>query len=411
VDRETRAEFLKFCTRAPISINGAYTTAQALLARDRARGKTGVFGGCINHPTTIISAAKMYPKKFTFDPVTVARARMVTLRAPNLDVLLPENRAGMPGIARFLEGGFKTRDKEGRLLLPDLRALANRTVGIFSDYAGEDSTSRYLTYSFLVCSFGSLGPFKQQMAALRKKASIGDKEIAFKDFRMGQIQRMLPPYLRLIDQYVLGLVFTLMVDKSIPSLFGPPGPETLQQLVSGLEEHGYGSVVPKVAEKLFRVVHITAFLIALLGHQRQKIFWMTDNDAIGETPEKHQQLLSILNKVLPLYTTKAFSFLGGVRPFQPRAFEYLDLLSVADVAAGGVAQLFSSIDAVGHDKAQIKEGGNDVLRWLCHDSITLKKLCIIVKRDAKGNVVYGPVNFEARTPIADEVFVPMQLVR
>jgi len=298
-----------------------------------------------------------------------------------------------------------------RLLLPDLRALANRTVGIFSDYAGEDSSSRYLTYSFLVCSFGSLEPFKQQMATLRKKASIGNKEIAFKDFRMGQLRRMLPPYLRLVDQYVLGLVFTLMVDKSIPSLFGPPGPGTLQQLVSGLEEHGYGSVVPKVAEKLFRVVHITAFLIALLGHQGQKIFWMTDNDSIGETPEKHQQLLSILNKVLPLYTTKAFSFLGGARPFQPRAFEYLDLLSVADVAAGAVAQLFSSIDALGHDKAQIKDGGNDVLRWLCHDSITLKKLCIIVRRDVKGDIVYGPVNFEARTPIADEVFVPMQLVR
>ena len=34
-----------------------------------------------------------------------------------------------------------------------------------------------------------------------------------------------------------------------------------------------------------------------------------------------------------------------------------------------------------------------------------------VKRDAKGEIVYGPVNFEARTAIADEVLVPMQLVR
>jgi hypothetical protein len=206
----------------------------------------------------------MYPKKFTFDSVTVASARLVTLRAPNLNVLLTENRAEMPGIAHFLEGGFKTRDKEGKLLLPDLRALGNTTVGIFSDYAGE-STGRYLTYSFLVCAFGSLGPFKQQMAALRKKASIGHKEIAFKDFGMGQLRRMLPPYLRLIDQYVLGLVFTLVVDKSIASLFGPPGPEALRQLATALEERGYGNVVPKVAEKLFRVVHTTAFLLALLG--------------------------------------------------------------------------------------------------------------------------------------------------
>jgi hypothetical protein len=351
----------------------------------------------------------MYPKRFIFDPVQVARARLVTLRSPNLNVLLPENRAEMPGIAHFLEDGFKARDKEGKLLLPDLSALSNTTVGIFSDYAGE-STGTYLTYSFLFCAFGSLEPFQQQMAALRMKASIGHKEIAFKDFGMGQLRRMLPRYLRLVDQYVSGLVFTLVVDKSVPSLFGP-APEALQRAVATLREHRYGNVVPKVAEKLFRVVHTIAFLLALLGHQGQKIFWMTDHDAIGETPEKHKQLLAILNGVLPLYTTKSFSLLGGARPFQPRAFEYLDLLSVADIAAGAVAQCLSGIDAVGHDKAQIKEGCDHVLRWLCHNSITLKKFCMTVRCDAKGDIVFGPVNFEARTPIADEFFIPTQLVQ
>jgi hypothetical protein len=355
------------------------------------------------------SPFQMYPKRFTFDPVAVARARLVTLRSPNLNVLLQENRAEMPGIAHFLESGFKARDKAGKLLLPDLSALRNTTVGIFSDYGGE-STGKYSTYSFLICAFGSLGPFQKQMAALRTTTSIGNKEIAFKDFRMGQLQRLLPRYLRLVDQYVSGLVFTLVVDKRIPSLFGP-APEALQKAVATLQERGYGNVVPKVAEKLFRVVHITAFLVALLGHQGQKIFWMTDNDAIGETPEKHKELLAILDAVLPLYTTKSFGLLGGARPFQPRAFEYLDLLSVADVAAGAVAQCLSGIDAVGHDKAEVKKGCEDVLRWLCHDSITLKKFCMIVKRDAQGQIVSGPVDFEARMPIADEVFIPTQLVR
>lgn len=351
----------------------------------------------------------MYPKTFTFDPVAVARARLVTLRFPNLNVLLPENRADMPGIAHFLESGFKARDEAGKLLLPDLSALRNTTVGIFSDYGGE-STGTYFTYSFLVCAFGSLGPFREHMATLRTKASIGNKEIAFKDFRMGQLQRMLPRYLRLLDHYVSGLVFTLVVDKSIPSLFGP-APEALQKAVATLQERGYGNVGPKVAEKLFRVVHTTAFLLALLGHQGQKIFWMTDHDAIGETPARHEKLLAILNAALPLYTTKSFSFLGGARPFQPRAFEYLDLLSVADVAAGAVAECLSGIDAVGHDKAQVKKGCEHVLRWLCHDSITLKKFCMVVKRDDQGDVVSGPVNFEARAPVADEVFIPTQLVR
>lgn len=351
----------------------------------------------------------MFPKKFTFDPVTVARARQVTLRAPNLNVLLPENRAAMPSLAHFLEGGVKLRDREGKLLLPDLKALSNTTVGIFSDYAGDRTDDRYLTYSFLICAFGSLGPCHAQMAALRQKFSIGSKEIAFKDLGCGPLRRMLPAYLRLTNQYISSLIFTLVVDKSIPSLFGPP--DTPHALVETLKQHGYGTVKPKVAEKLFRVVHTAAFLIALLGHEGQKIFWMTDHDAIGETSEKHNKLLAVLNGVLPLYTNKGFSRLGGARPFGPRAFQYLDILSVSDLAAGAVAQCLSNIDKVGKERAEIKEGGEHVLRWLCHDSITLKKLCLIVKRDPKGDVVYGPMNFEARTPMADEVFIPTQFMR
>jgi hypothetical protein len=351
----------------------------------------------------------MYPKTFTVDPIAIARARLVTLRAPNLNILRPENGVVMPGIAHFLEGGFKARDKEGKLLIPDLSALCNTTVGIFSDYAGE-STGKYYTYTFLVCAFGSLGPFKEQMSALRIKYDLPNKEIAFKDFRMGPLRRMLPAYLRLVDQFVSGLVFTLVVEKNIPSLFGP-GLETRQKLITTLEEEGYGPATPKVAEKLFRITHIVAFLVALLGHQGQKIFWMTDHDAIGATPAKHTRLLSILTKVLPLYTSKSFSFLGGAQPFESRALEYLDLLSLADVSGGSIAEILTNIDDVGHEKAHIKEGGQHVLRWLCHDSVTLKKFSMIVRHDANRVVGYGTVNFAARTPIPDEIFIPTQLVR
>jgi hypothetical protein len=353
----------------------------------------------------------MYPKRFTFDPRLIERARVVTLRSPDLNVLRDENRAELPGIAHFLEQGFKARDAEGKLLLPDLSALANRTVGIFSDYGGEDSSSCFFTYSFLVCAFGSLDPFKQQMATLRAKSGIHGKEIAFKDFRWGPLRRMLPAYLRLSDSYISGLLFTLVVDKTIPSLFGPGNAETTRHMINALEEAGYGSVAPRVGEKLFRILHCIAFLIALLGQAGQKIFWMTDHDAIGETPEKHTKLLGVLNRVLPLYTEKPFSFLGGARPFTPRAFEYLDLLSLADIAAGTIAQTLTSIDTLGKENAQIKDGGDHVLRWLCHNSVTLKKFVMTVGRLPNGEVGCGPIDFEARTPIPDELFIPIQLIR
>jgi hypothetical protein len=351
----------------------------------------------------------MYPKKFTFDPETIARARLVTMRAPNLNILREGSKDEMPGIAHFMENAIKIRNQAGKLLLPDLSALANTSVGIFSDYGGEDAGSNYATYSFLVCAFGSLGPFNERMAKLRSSARLGTKEIAYKDLRMGKLRKFLPNYLRLADGFISGILFTMAVEKTIPSLFGPPEIETYNAMVDTLEKGGFGTLKPKVAEKLLRIVHAASFLLALLGHKGQKIFWMTDHDAISATSEQHKRLLGVLNAVLPLYTTKAFSFLGGARPFEPRSCQYLDLLSIPDIAAGAIAQCLTSIDVRGKEKAEIKEGAEHALRWLCHDSITLKKFCMVVKQK-DGQVVSGPVDFEARLPIPDELFVPMHLV-
>lgn len=353
----------------------------------------------------------MYPKRFTVDPALIERARMVTLRSPNLNVMRNDNGVVMPAIAHYLEEGFKARDRQGKLLLPDLSALMNSTIGIFSDYGGEDASSRYLTYSFLVCAYGSLGPFNEQMAALRQASRMGQKEMAFKDFRHGPSRRMLPAYLNLTDRYISGLLFTLVVEKSIPSLFGPGDAETYAKMADALEQVSYGALTRKVAEKLFRIVHCIAFLLALLGHPDQKIVWMMDHDSIGETPERHTKLLEILLKVLPLYTTKSFGLLGAARPFEPRSCEFLDLLSVSDIAAGAIAQCLSSIDTVGQQNAQIKPGGDQVLRWLCHNSVVLKKFIMTVKRLPDGVVGCGPVDFEARVPIEGELFIPTQLVR
>jgi hypothetical protein len=184
----------------------------------------------------------------------------------------------------------------------------------------------------------------------------------------------------------------------------------LNRLRDALKKGGYGDINSRVAEKLFRVVHCIALLIALLGHPGQKIFWMTDHDPIGETPQRHTKLLDILSKVLPLYTTKSFSFLGGACPFTPRAFDLLDLLSVSDIAAGAIAQCLSSLYIVGQQNAQMKPGGDHVLRWLCHNSVTLKKFAMTVKRLPNGVPALGPIDFEARVPMKDELFIPTQLV-
>jgi hypothetical protein len=82
-----------------------------------------------------------------------------------------------------------------------------------------------------------------------------------------------------------GFLCTVAVDKRISTLFGPlDDPSVPGMLVKLLEDMGLGGREPREVEKLLRIVHMVAYLIALLGVDGQKIFWMSDHDAICANP-------------------------------------------------------------------------------------------------------------------------------
>ena len=173
------------------------------------------------------------------------------------------------------------------------------------------------------------------MSAVRQRHGLGTKEIAFKDFRLGQVQRSLPDYLTALN-VVPGFLFTLAVDKRLTSLFGPQGKETRELIAQALAQTGAGERKPEVNEKLLRVVHVAAFLTGLLAHDGQKIFWMTDHDAIAPTHEMHEKMLILFQRVLGTYARREFSFqsMSGAVPFEERDLHTLDLLSSTDIVAG-----------------------------------------------------------------------------
>ena len=187
------------------------------------------------------------------------------------------------------------------------------------DYGGESKDAKYLTYSTLVCGWNLTQQFLEMMRIVRQRHGLGTKEIAFKDFRMGQLQRSLPDYLTALNA-VPGFLFTLAVDKRLISLFGPQGKETRELIARALAEVGAGNRKPEINEKLLRVVHVAAFLTGLLAHDGQKIFWMTDHDAISPTLEMHEKTLVLFQRVLGIYARKDFILpsMGGAVPFEQR---------------------------------------------------------------------------------------------
>ena len=288
------------------------------------------------------------------------------------------------------------RDKcnEGKLILPELRKEGNMSIGIYSDYGGEHQKNHYNTYTFLVCGFNHSYGLKSAMKDIRKKFKLGDTEISFKNFQFGPIQRALESYLNTVNFMVVGLLYTVVVSKDIESLFGVD--KTNKFLLSEiLENANLGKWKPKVAEKLLRIVHTIAYLTALLSKEGQRIFWMTDHDAIASNTVQHDFTIKIFQNILPLYTKNKYDLIKGAVPFVEKSIEYLDFLSLADITAGSIERYFSVKKSRMEKLVMVKTGAEKVLKWLGHDGVGLKKQTIIIEKNptSKGEIIFADVKF------------------
>ena len=216
-------------------------------------------------------------------------ANQLALKRPDLRLLRGHPREEFPVITESLEYLLKERDAQRKLVLPNLAAFNNDAVGIFSDYSGENSGS-YMTYTVLVCGYNFISAYSEKMRRIRERYGLGEKEIGFKSFGMGQVQASLSDFLAAADT-LPGFLCTMAIDKRIATVFGPHNKPQHERLAQALDGIGLGGRKPYVVEKLLRIVHMSAFLTTLLAHNGQKIFWMSDHDSICANPEQHHSMM------------------------------------------------------------------------------------------------------------------------
>lgn len=310
-------------------------------------------------------------------PELIAFAERVTLANPAVEILQNEQLDLYPPLAHVIDAHLLCRRQRKALLLPNLRADGNETIGIFTDYSGE-SNGRYLVYSVLVCGWNHSYSLFSEMEVIRAQHGLADKEISFKDFRYGPIRRGLRDYLKALDDLVFGLLYTLVVEKSISTLFRS-GQLLPHEVLAG---EGYRRWSLRSAEKLLRVTHTAAYLTALLSKEGQKILWMTDHDDISANERMHLEALQVFQRVLPIYSRHAYGLISGAVPFSERGTGFLDLLSATDIVAGSLAFYFAN-HALSAATATAT-CAEQVLRWLQHDGLGLKKMTVVVDRDKNG---------------------------
>ncbi len=266
---------------------------------------------------------------------------------------------------------------------------------MFSDYGGDQG--RYRTYSFAVVDWNALHGCVQHFKTIREKHGLNApyKEIAFKSMGYGPQDRALDDFL-FAAEHAPGLLFNLIVEDSIQSLGAEDGKRSHRAFEELLRREGLGDWKGAVAERLLRIVHTVAYLVALLARDGQKIMWMTDHDAIAANADKLKHLGAVLGRVLQLYARVSYGTIGYAVPF-PSGEDDLclrDLLSIADLSAGSIAHFYTAVAT--SDDPKIKIGANKVLLWLSQQGLVLKRLNFVLRREGDGRIVAAVPRFIAK---------------
>jgi len=333
-------------------------------------------------------------------------AKRLTRKETDVGVLKPDKMAEYPPLTRLLEDSLRGASKRGTLLIPELRADGNETVGVFSDYGGESADSHFLTYSVLVFGWNHAYVLQEEFKKVRSDNGFSDTtEMSYKNLRRGNLKRALRNYLSTSD-WIAGMLFTLVVDKRVRSTFVKSGRSANEGFVSLLESGGFGKRKPKVAEKLLRVVHTSAYLTGWLSGQGQKIFWMTDNDEIVPDEQKTRQTLELFRCVLPMYSQHSYGKIGYTKPSEMDDTGQLkDFLSVTDLAAGAVEGYLTRQKK--GEVAQLKPEAETILNWLGHHGVGLKKHTMLVEPDDDDGLVCSELRFTPEVPHDKAVTIPI----
>ena len=268
-------------------------------------------------------------------------------------------------------------------LVPELRQT--KTLIAVSDYGGYDKTSQFESYALLVACGESWTDWEHARQSLRRAFRVGKRRFAFSKMGDSRKRRALLPFLATADA-LHGLLVTVLVDKSIDSLFVAQGrldPASASHLSPA------GHYTERTFERLMRTVHLVSFFIAGLSTAGQNVIWLTDEDEIAGNRQRLIGLSSIFGHVAGHYLPHRLGQSRcGTTESDIGSLQIEDLAAVPDLVAGALAETLT---------AYYREGGvpnnpllylpprnlsgktREIIRWLSLESGRLKRLVYAIQ--------------------------------
>lgn len=222
------------------------------------------------------------------------------------------------------------------IVLPDIRWC--RTLFLGSDYGGEHQTARYQVLAYLLVCLDGCVDWESKRSALRNRFLKDGRRISYKNLGDKKRQIVLPRFLKAADS-IPGLLFVLLIDKNIESLFQTSGKFPLDS--ENFKEFSHWNV--DSFEKLMRVVHFASFFVAGLSAPYQDLLWFTDEDAIVPNDDRLYDVVEIFKRVSSHYLQHNLKHIKiGTTRSDTGKRDIEDLVSIPDLVSGAICEIMSS---------------------------------------------------------------------
>lgn len=257
-----------------------------------------------------------------------------------------------------------------------------KSLIIGSDYSGDSKEDPYRVYSFLLVGEAAWREWEERRLLLRKKLMPDNRRMSYKKLGDRYRREFLKPILDTANE-LDGLLFSLVVNKAVPSLFGPQG--TYAQANPDFVQ--FQTWNRDTIEKAFTLLHLVGFLLAGLGKEGQNIMWFTDQDRVAANPA----MLSLFTKAFSWISAIYLDFdLGhfrcGTTACDDGSRSIEDFVAIPDLISGALSEQFRSSALLGArfenvlwlTGVEMKEKAQTILFRYATNNKRLKKHVVVV---------------------------------
>jgi hypothetical protein len=267
-------------------------------------------------------------------------------------------------------------------LLPDIRQ--GSTIFVASDYGGQTSLAQYESLCFLLADLERCGHWERLREELRRHFLPDGRRMSYKDLNDKRRRRALLPFLNAANT-IPGLLVTILIDKSIESLFKATGNLSMDE--PSLQQYSHWNSF--VFEKLLRIIHFASFFLAGLSRPYQNVLWITDEDDIVPNEQRLREAVNIFANVSSLYLKhKLGHFRWGTTKSDTGTRQLEDLVSVTDLVAGSLLEdltsyrkekIFPQSKLVVPPPENLKRKTREVTDWFADNTKSLRRLVYVIE--------------------------------